>query len=112
MKKIFLIFILCSAFKYSNAQDAGRVILVRVVEFYGVGSVKPLINIISGTGNETIELEKTRRVDGPEQIENDKKVQATLSGIESKGYVLRTSSTSSLNVDNSIITTTYVMEKK
>ena len=107
-----LILILCSAFGYCNAQDASSVILVRVVEFNGIGPIKPVINITSGSGTESIELEKVRRVDGPEQINNDKKVQAALNGIENKGYVLKTSSVNGIGQDNSVITTTYIFERK
>ncbi|MBS1683727.1 MAG: hypothetical protein JSS76_03180 [Bacteroidetes bacterium] len=112
MKGIGLILLLCCAFECCIAQDAGRVILVRVVEFYGVGGIKSLINVVSSSGSETIELEKTRRMDGPEQIENDKKVQATLNDIEGKGYALKTSSVNGVGPDNSVITTTYILEKK
>jgi hypothetical protein len=112
MKKVLLLSLFLTFIVFCHAQDAGRVVIVRVVEIYGVGPIKSSINIITSGGVETIELDKTRRVDGPEQIENDKKVRAALDKVEGNGYVLKTSNVSGVGPDNAVLSTTYVFEKK
>lgn len=112
MKKVLFLSLFVTFTMFCHAQDGGRVVIVRVVEFYGVGGIKPSINIVTSGGVETIELDKTRRVDGPEQIENDKKVRAALDKVEGNGYVLKTSNVSRVGPDNTVSTTTYVFEKK
>jgi hypothetical protein len=113
MKKLFFVSILLMTAIYSNAQESGKIMIVKVFEFYGVGALKPYINIISPDNTiESIELDKTRRGDSAEQIANDKKLRDALDKVVSKGFVLKTSSQATFGPDNSFVSSTYVFEKK
>jgi hypothetical protein len=112
MRKIVFVFIALMFVTAAYAQDNGRVVTVKVYENYGLSPVKSYINIITASGAEAIDLQKTRRSDSDEQIANDKKIRESLDRVVSGGYTLKTSHQTTYGPDNSYMTTTYVFEKK
>ncbi|MCW3127886.1 MAG: hypothetical protein JWO03_3544 [Bacteroidetes bacterium] len=95
-----------------NAQDAGRVIMVKVYEAVYTNNCKPSIRIFKADNTiDVIDLDaKKNKVGSSEQDENDKKVREQLDKIVSQGYTLKGTSQSN---DNEIVNvTTYIFEKK
>ncbi len=113
MKKILFSLIFLAFAIFASAQEAGRIAMVKVFEFYGVGPIKPYVETISTDNSiESIDLEKTRRGDSAEQISNDKKIREALDKLAAKGVILKTSNQTAFGADNSFVMTTYVFEKK
>ena len=112
MKRIVFILLFLVGCIYSNAQDAGKILMVKVYEVHpSILNCEPSIKIINPDNTiETIALEDINRKNMADNESNDKKVRETLEKVTAKGYQLKTSH--ELYYANGIMITTYVFEKK
>ena len=112
MKRIIFISILLLAAICSNAQEAGKIVLVKVYEVHpSILNCDASIKIINTDNTiETIPLKDLNKANIANQDENDKKIRDALDKVISKGFEIKTSNQLSYAVG--IMITTYVFEKK
>jgi hypothetical protein len=114
MKKLFFLSIFLIAAICSNAQETGKIILVKVYQetapsgHHWTSSIRI---IHSDNTIEAIELDRSKdEKDFASADENDKKIRNALEKISTMGYEIKTSDQTI--AAGSFIITTYVFEKK
>ena len=112
MKKIVFVLMFAIAALCSQAQDAGKIVLVKVYEVHpSIMNCNASIKVINPDNTiETISLDPIDRKNMADNDANDKMVRETLEKVTARGFELKTSH--QLYYANGIMMTTYVFEKK
>ena len=112
MKKNLLILLFSAIVSFCNAQEAGKILMVKVYEVHpSILNCDASIKVINPDNTvETISLEDINRKNMADNDSNDKKVRETLEKVTARGFELKTSH--ELYYTNGIMITTYVFERK